>query len=143
MLYYYAVGEIAGYHKFSVLKILKNIVVGDHEEAVDTRDKIEDFIRTISTLERSDSEGFDPTCFELLLHVRTELLKIRELSEEEMKEFETGVDPNFAAKKGMSKARQDEILQGWTARGQRRAHGGKKSKKQRKNINKSKRKTLK
>jgi len=39
----------------------------------------------------------------------------------------------------MSKARQYEISQGWTARGQRRAHGGKKLKK-RKNINKSKRK---
>jgi len=140
IVYYYAVGEIAGYHKFELNKILKNIVVGEHEEAVNTRSIIKDFIIILSSFDAMDSEGFDPACFQLLLNVRKELMKTRELSEEEMRQWESGeADSEFGARKGISVARQHEIAQGWISRG-RRAHGGKKS---RKKLKRKSRKILK
>jgi hypothetical protein len=66
-------------------------------------------------------------------------MKTRELSEEEMRQWESGqADLDFSAKKGLSKLRQDEIAQGWIARGRRQSHGGKKSRKKRKIKRKSK-----
>jgi hypothetical protein len=134
IVYYYAVGEIAGYHKFDLNQILENIVVG--EDAEHTRSIIKDFIHIVSSADKNDLESFDPVCFKLLLHVRSELMKTKELSEEELRQWESGTD--FVMEKGMSKTRQDEIAQGWIARGRRRAFGGKKSKRRKK-----KRKTIK
>jgi hypothetical protein len=136
MVFYYAVGEIAGYHKFDVKSILENIIVG--EELDHTRSVVNRLITLLSTIDKTNI-GYDPECFQLLLTIRTELMKTRELSEEEMRQWESGqADLDFSAKKGLSKLRQDEIAQGWIARGRRQSHGGKKSRKKRKIKRKSK-----
>ncbi len=141
IVFYYAVGEIAGYHKFSIDKILKNIVVGEHEKAILTRSNIDDFIRILSMFDKHDVQDFNPECFQLLLTIRSELIKTRELSEEEMIQWESGeADADFAAKKGISQAKQVELAQSWIDRGRRRASGGTKSKNKRNLKRKSRKK---
>jgi hypothetical protein len=138
MVFYYAVGEISGYHKFDVQSILENIIVGDDEEIIHSRSIVNSLIKTLSTLDKTN-QGYDDECFELLLTIRRELMKSRELTEEEMIQWESGeADVDFASKKGLSVARQQAIAQGWIHRGRRRGHGGTKSKKPRKLKRKSK-----
>jgi hypothetical protein len=128
IVFYYAVGEISGYHNFDVKPILENIIVGENAEAVRSRTIVNKLIKLLSTLDKTNV-GYDSECFQLLLTIRTELMKSRELSEEELRQWESGeADSDFSSKKGLSMARQDAIAQGWIARGRRRAHGGKKTK---------------
>ena len=84
--------------------------------------------------------GYDEECHQLLLHIRTVLMKTRGLSEEEMRQWESSgeADADFVAKKRISQDSQLALAQGWTDRGQRKAHGGKKSRKKRKRKRKSK-----
>jgi hypothetical protein len=137
MVFYYAVGEISGYHKFNVKPILEHIIVGDDAETSRSRMIVNKFIKMLSVLDKTNS-GYHPECFQLLLTIRTELMKSRELSEEDMRQWESGeADADFGAKKGISRARQLALSQGWLARGRRRAFGGTKRNK-RKQIRKSK-----
>jgi hypothetical protein len=138
ILYYHAVGEIAGNNKFQLGGILKHIIVG--EQAESSKFYIERFINLcLSELDKTNP-GYDEECHQLLLHIRTVLMKTRGLSEEEMRQWESSgeADADFVAKKRISQDSQLALAQGWTDRGQRKAHGGKKSRKKRKKIRKSK-----
>ena len=143
MVFYYAVGEISGYHKFDIKPILENIIVGEDAETVHSRNIVNRLITLLSTIDKTNA-GYDSECFQLLLTIRTELMKTRELSEEEMRQWESGeADADFGAKKGLSMARQHAVAQGWIDRGRRRAHGGKKSRKPKKKSRKPKKKSKK
>jgi hypothetical protein len=107
--------------------MLKRIIIGDDEDTQNIRGLIVEFLQILSSLDKRN-EDFDPECHQLLMSVRQELSKIRELSEEELRELESGEDASdFGVKQGIAQTRQGEIEQGWTARGRRKAHGGKKS----------------
>ena len=143
ILYYYAVGEIAGHNKFQLGGILKHIIVGESEEAEASKFYIERFINLcLSELDKTNTGGYDAECRALLLHIRTVLMKTKELTEEEMRQWETSgeADADFVAKKEISKSSQLALAQGWTDRGQRRAHGGKKSRKPKRKIKRKSRK---
>jgi hypothetical protein len=139
ILYYHAVGEIAGNNKFQLGGILNHIIVGKQAEA--SKFYIEKFINLcLSELDKMNKAGYDSECHALLLHIRSVLMKTRELTEEEMREWETSgeADADFVAKKRISQDSQLALAQGWTDRGHRKAHGGKKSRKKRKIKRKSK-----